>query len=184
MLPDKYVDGVKRHRKNRYLIKHLTISFLLLGSMYIFGPLIHEASHVLWLEAVNCYYTSQINFNFLIGFNGAIQPLCHLGKSSSIIFYSAGYASTILAGMTLILVGDIGDKIDDYLIAAGVGMLLSALMTVNLKGDLANLVSVLGLSELNFMAVSTFITLGLLGTSVKAVEILVESLEREEGSTD
>lgn len=184
MLPDKYVKGVRRHRRHRYVFKHLIISFLLLGSMFIFGPLIHEASHIFWLESQNCYYTTQINFNFLIGLNGAIQPLCHLGKSSSIIFYSIGYISTILASMALILVGDIGDKIDDYLMAAGIGMLLSALLTVNMKGDLLNLISVLGFGEINFMAVSTFITLGLLGTSVKAVEILVESLERKEGSTD
>lgn len=180
MLPDRYVNGVKRHRRYRYIFKHLVISVLLSGSMYVFGPLIHELSHIIWLEIQNCYYTTSIGFNLLIGLNGSIQPLCHLGKSNSIVFYSIGYISTISAGMMLILIGDIGDKIDDYLMASGIGMLLSALLTINMKGDMLNLLSALNMGDMNFMAISTFVTLGLLGTSIKAVEILIESLEREE----
>lgn len=180
MLPDKYVDEVKRHRRHRYTFKHIVISLILLGSMYLLGPLVHELSHIAWLKIQNCHYTTNIGFNLLIGLNGSIQPLCYLEKSSAILFYSLGYISTILAGMSLILAGDIGEKLDIYLMASGIGMLLSALLTINIKGDLSSLLSVLNIGDMNFMAISLFVTLGLLGTSIKAVEILIESLERKE----
>jgi hypothetical protein len=180
MLPEKYVNEVERHEKQQYAFKHGLIGFLLLSSMYIFGPIIHEYSHILWLELQNCYFTTDFGFSPFRGLTGSVKPMCYLSLSSQVVFYSIGYISTVLVGGSLAILGDIQHRKKDYLLSTGIGMLLSVLLTVNTKGDMARALNALGVEPSNFMIVSAFITIGLLGTSLKAVEELLKNLEREE----
>lgn len=180
MFPTRYIEEVENSRKKNRLYTGLIISSILLSCMYLVGPLLHELSHIIWLEFNSCFYTVDLGFNFLTGIYGEVNPLCYVSDADNKIFLTVGYLSTSLLGVTSLIAGDFTERFDSYAFSAGIGLLLSVLITLNIKGDVFLILKAFDVAENLHVFIYGFLTVSLLSTSLKGTEMLIESLEREE----
>lgn len=173
MLPGKYIRDIESSAKRGLLIHNLSVSAVFIVSFLALGPIIHEAAHIFLLEVMACFYTFNSGFSVLHGIHATVKPLCSPPKSFLLVFYSAGYVSTMLAGSFLIFIADRLERYQKHAAAAGTGTLLSIVLTVGVEGDVANTLLVFGLEPGLALPINIFIVLGILVTSIRGVEKMV-----------
>lgn len=162
MLPEQYLEELERSKKLKKIWKGLALSAVILTTFYFLAPLVHEASHILFLEFFDCSYSQAWSLS-VSGLTGSIQPLCTLGDTALIGFYSIGYLSVILSGGVL---GGLGIErhnsflLDQLLTVTSIGFLLSLMVTIETKGDLKNILDLIGLDPVYGELVSVLVLFG------------------------
>lgn len=176
MLPDKHFEDIESSKKRRQSMRNILISAVAIISLLLIGPLIHELSHIVTLEFINCSYIMDIDFKVLGGIYAEVQPLCYPSKEVLAVFYSSGYLSTLVTGWGLVVVGHrIEGSYYRYVAAAGVGMLLSILLSIGQKGDVENFLTTIGVNPGLGTAVSLVTLMVVLAVSFSGVKMLMEA---------
>lgn len=170
MFPEKYLRDLESSRRRLKLFQYLTAAFLFVTGFLLIGPLIHEFSHILWLEFHGCYYDMSLSFHYLAGLRGKIDPGCNLNSAALVVFYSIGYFTTLLTGTLIDLYARIKQGEHLYLSAFSIGILVSVMATIGLKGDLQSLVKVIGAPKSAASIASVFIILGIVSLTYKTVK--------------
>lgn len=175
MFPDKHFEDIESSRKRKESIRNILISVVAVVSLLLLGPLLHELSHIISLEVIDCSYMMDINFKLLGGIYAEIQPLCYPSQDLLVVFYASGYLSTLIAGWGLIVAAHrIKGSYYRYVAATGVGMLLSILLSIGKKGDIENLLEVMGMDPGLGIPVSVVTMLLVLAVSFSGVKMLMD----------
>ncbi len=181
MLPEKYIKDLESSSRRGRILTYLYISIIFTASFLLVGPLLHEIVHVLALEFKGCIYYFEPGFSILKGFRAEVKPLCSLENSYLVLFYSAGYLATLVAGgiLNIFAMEETGNRLRaDLLAASGTGVLLSVLSTIGIEGDLLNLFRIFDAGSY-WKIGALFVILGVFMTSLKGMQILLR-LEGEE----
>ncbi|MFB6144110.1 MAG: hypothetical protein ABEJ98_02245 [Candidatus Nanohaloarchaea archaeon] len=143
MYPRKhFTDLEKSSRKEKsFHLALMTSAFLL--SLFVIGPLIHEATHAAVLLWENCRFTADLGWN-MAGFRANIKPLCSIGGRSLAFFYLSGYTATVLAGAALEFSATNIEEYRKTVLSAALGLLLSVAVSAGWRGDIANALEVMG----------------------------------------
>jgi len=170
MFPEKYLKDLESSRRRLKLFQYLFAGLLFVLSFLFTGPLIHEFSHALWLEFHNCFYDMSLEFRYIAGLRGKIDPGCNLNSSALVVFYSIGYFNTLLIGTLIDLYGRATDGKHLYLSTISIGILISVLASIGLKGDLQSAAKVLEAPSGTASIVAIFISLGIISLTYKTVK--------------
>jgi hypothetical protein len=181
MQPEKHIADLKSSSRRRKFLQLVGSFSFFLTSVFLAGPLIHEASHIAVLEMINCTYGFDYGFQFLRGLYGSVDPYCQASNSILLLFYSAGYLTTILLGGVLSAVSmrTDGKSLSIFTASIGTGLLISVLISVGSKGDISQAISVLEIGEIYGTLAIVFIITGIFVTSLRTIEHIFR-LERKE----
>lgn len=176
MFPDKHFRDLESSRKRRKLLEQLGVSTAFIASFFFIGQLVHETFHLLMLELYTCSYTLDIGFQLMGGLHAAIQPFCSPTRGFLVLFYSAGYLSTLVTGVGLELAAlRARGLVSNLLAATATGMLLSILLSAGQEGDIESLATVAGLGPGTGGTVSVLLVLLVLLASFLGVKLMLES---------
>lgn len=181
MLPEKHLRDLESSAKKSKFLKELSLALLFFASFVLFGPLIHEISHFIMLELINCAYTFSFGFKLLNGFHAQVSPLCAISPGYLLGFYSIGYLNTLIVGSGLNILGSMSKEKNyaSHLVSMGTGLLLSVTLTIGIEGDIQNALEVMNLSQSYGGLIALIVVLGVLSASVHGIKSLIE-LERKE----
>lgn len=180
MQPEKLEKTKKRINRINTGIRGAIHGLLFLASFFVIGPVIHEAAHIAILELISCSSRESLRTSFY-GIYGSVEPLCSLELLNQGVFYVSGYASTLVIGSILTIIGKNKGNVNrsrDYLASAGSGVLLSMIIPLTAHGDLRILASAAGLPE----SIGTLISITVLfiasSLGLRALEIDLDVSER------
>lgn len=181
MQPEKHIADLRSSsRRRKFLQLGGSFSFFLL-SVFLLGPLIHEASHIAVLELINCAYGFDYGFQILRGMYGSVDPYCQTSSSILLLFYLSGYLATILFGgaLSAFSMKTEGKTLSMITASTGTGLLISVLLSVGSKGDISQAISVLEIDKIYGTFAIVFIITGIFITSLRTIEHVFR-LERQE----
>lgn len=180
MYPDEFVDEGKIVEKRKRLEHKVALFFGFVSSVFFLGPLIHELGHISVLVLEGCSFNTEFGFS-LLGFHGAIQPLCDLSSAWLLFFYSSGYLAQIVLGGILCLYS-VDIRENDFLsyitAVVGVGLLISVLFSIGDHGDVYLFLDVLGFPEALGHVVTLFLALGVSATCLRVLEVVFRQQEK------
>ena len=179
MQPEKYLKDLESSHNRRRILEQAALSLIFFSTFLFFGPLIHEAAHILVMQFYNCFYSFEPSFSLLSGLHAKVAPLCTLETPQLLIFYSIGYPATLFAAGFSSFAALTDKKGARYFAAASSGLFLSVLLSIGGEGDIQNAVEVLGLSRSYSTALVVFILTGVLLSSLETLELFMD-LERQE----
>jgi len=184
MYPKEFIDEEAALKRKRLWEHRLILSISFLTSLFILGPLLHELGHMSVLFVEGCAFNYDFGLN-LFGLYGSIQPLCDISTAMLLLFYSAGYITTIILGglMCLYSTNIAENNFKSYIMGLnGVGLLLSILLSIGDHGDIYLVADLLGLSEAFGHFATLFLALGVSATSLRVLEKLLR--QQEENKLD
>ncbi|MFB6167038.1 MAG: hypothetical protein ABEJ62_02130 [Candidatus Nanohaloarchaea archaeon] len=175
MLPEKHLRDMESSRKRRKTLSRIVVSSAFLASFLFLGQLLHELSHIIPLEAVDCSYSFSYGFSPLGGAHALVQPLCSPDPGFLMFFYPAGYLSTLAAGWGFLLFSRKQEGFrSDLLAASGTGMLMSILLSIGSEGDIESFLDVTGLDSSLAAPVSLLVVMLVLAVSFSGIKIVLE----------
>lgn len=149
MIPRKFLRDKHESEKRRKIFQHTIISLVFISCFLLIGQLIHEFSHLIFLEFKDCLYRFRYGFGALKGFFASVRPFCNMNSLDLTFFYLNGYLSTFTVGTVLALLGYKHESFRAKIKAsAGSGMLLSIVLSIGAKGDIQNALEIHGLEAL------------------------------------
>jgi len=162
------------------MLKASTILLFPLTVLFI-GPIIHEVSHIVILETINCNYTLSAGLGFS-GLFAAVQPYCNPGTLQLSIFYLIGYINTMVFGGFLSLYSLKSENKSKSLIygTLGAGVLFSIVLTLSFKGDLINTAKILGLPLFYSHALTIILFIGCSASALRTLEQILDTSERQD----
>lgn len=166
MYPDKHLRDVKRSKRLKKAFSSIAPAFSFIAGFFLLAPLIHELSHIAYLEFLSCNYNAVFDYS-LTGFRASIAPLCSLEWFESSIFYLSGYFSSAVIGLSFSLKeleSDFHNKLSKIF---GSGFLLSIIVTGTYEGDLYSLAEIYSLKT-----GTTHIFIVLMSIAISAVVLL------------
>ncbi len=173
MNPPKYLEDLESSERRKNYFRHLTISFSIVFSFLIIGPLVHEAAHLGVLIAQNCSFSTSFSLSWFKGLYASVTPFCSPEAFGVSVFYLSGYLTTL--GFSAIML--LPEKFREHLSAIAVGSSLSILITIGSKGDIQNLVEASGIGSP--MVFTALLVIPTLIVSLLGVKRIVE-LEGQE----
>ncbi|MFB6204371.1 MAG: hypothetical protein ABEJ75_01865 [Candidatus Nanohaloarchaea archaeon] len=169
----------ERHEAFEFVV----FSIVFAASYFVIGPLLHEATHMAFLEHLGCFYSMEWAFHGLRGISAAVQPYCYLGQAKLLVFYLSGYFSVLLTGGMLAFWSlefqDLDSVKGVFTGSLGAGMLLALGVTIAAEGDIANSLQILGVSTRYAGIVRLFVLLGASSTSLKLLQHIFDRSEWE-----
>lgn len=182
MYPKSHLKSLKRSRLKKRVYRSISILILFSFSLLLIGPMIHETTHVAWLEQEGCEYSLALNIGWS-GLYGAVKPICHLPDMSLIIFYSGGFLSTLTVGAILNLAAtELHEKTKRYIypLAAGTGLMLSVVIGIMAKGDFAEIFKIIGFNQLHSEMFTAALMVSIFVSNFKSIDVILSELEWEE----
>jgi len=182
MYPDRHVRSLKRSKLKKKIYRNTGILVIFLLCLMFIGPLIHETTHILWMEYQNCIYDYGLNLG-PTGLHGIIKPLCQMSNLNLIIFYSTGYLSTLIFGTALnVSATEMHERTSRYVypLSAGTGLMLSVVIGLTAKGDLAEIFDILGFDPLYSQMFTAALMVSIFLSNFKSIDIILSELEWEE----
>jgi uncharacterized membrane protein YvlD (DUF360 family) len=144
MLPEKHLENLERDVRRTRTGAVVLVAIFFGLSMLLLGPILHELSHILVLESLGCDYSLEAGFSFFSGVHASIQPLCYIHDVPLIIFYLAGYATTLAAAGFLSYHGLAYDR-KRYLVGSiGAGMFGSIPLSIGAENDISQVLHLIG----------------------------------------
>lgn len=160
MLPGKHIRQLENMERRQNRLKNLVLGTIFGLCTLIAGPVIHEAAHIAVMEVLNCFYS----FSWGIGFGGVygrVEPVCAPNALQLLVFYGAGYISTLVAGATLSVYAIKSEKLQRFqyqsIVAAGTGFLASTALSLSKTGDISNIAKILGLGSFYNYLIAIFV---------------------------
>ncbi|MFT4867944.1 MAG: hypothetical protein ACI9LV_000556 [Candidatus Nanohaloarchaea archaeon] len=174
MFPEKHVKEMERLESRKSFRRKIFASAVFLGSVFVIGPVIHELSHMVVLEAIDCKYVLEWGLN-INGIHGSVRPVCVPTTSQLATFYSIGYLSTIMSGGYLSFVTLRNHNVSSLKMtgytALGTGLLVSTAINLSTTGDITNLGEILEISTVNIQFFTTGLFLAISATVVRTLQI-------------
>lgn len=182
MFPDKHVKQMEKLEERNTIYRKLIPSTIFIVSVVAIGPLIHELSHMVVLEAINCEYILNWGLN-INGVHGSVKPTCVPDKYQLTAFYSVGYLSTAVGGSVLSFMS-LRNRFDDSIkkisyTALGTGLLISTAISLSIVGDMRNLSELLGINPVQTQIFTLGMFLAISATVMRTLQVAWDTnLER------
>ncbi|MFT4892372.1 MAG: hypothetical protein ACI8Z7_000144 [Candidatus Nanohaloarchaea archaeon] len=174
MLPDKHVKQMEKLESRKSIYRKISASVIFLLSVFVIGPVVHELSHMVVLESINCEYILNWGLN-INGIHGSVRPVCVPNNYQLIAFYSVGYLSTAVAGGFLSFTS-LKNRFDDSLkrinyTSLGTGLLVSTAISLSLVGDMNNLAEILEIGVLQTQIFTVGFFLAISATVMRTLQV-------------
>jgi hypothetical protein len=145
---EEKVLSARQGREFRYYIAIFFGLLCMLSIAFFIAPVIHELSHMAFLNVFGCNYSFDIFFAGGTEFYAEIHPLCSLEVSESSAVLAAGVTTTSVAGIILFLLAWRAERLGKlplsiFLILISFGFLVDPLTYLfRGEGDLVNILSI------------------------------------------
>jgi hypothetical protein len=176
MLPEKYIRDMESSRRRSKLFSYLGFSAVFIFTALVGGQVLHESAHILWLEVQSCPY--EVSYGFGSGgLYGSVDPGCFLDKAKLTVFYTSGYMTTLIAALVSGISG-MRSRDSTKRLALSSGLLMSILISITVAGDFDRAASALEVSRSVSRGLGIFMTIGILGSTLKLSDTAFKRLER------
>ena len=141
------------NRRNLFYVVNILGLLVMVAIIFMGGPLLHETIQMGLMTLYNCPYEFRHYFEWDLGLNASVTPLCSLSRLQDIALYSVGILFALGLAFSFFLLGWVfihRGKLhfSNLCLYLGIGFSLNPILYFFADtGNLINLLRVLGLSR-------------------------------------